>query len=370
MPDVHKTLSSSTGTIVRSDALPWLREFLTSIPDLAPMIREYLQVRLVLDANIVNAEIGWRVGRRRDPAARSALHEAIVSGIIIPIAPTYLATEIEKHIVDIAARTDSSVEAVRREWADFRTLLRFYTPSRSLDPASLDGVDVDDLQYIAASRELGLPVYSRDSDIERMNAPVVTIAIDLNLRQYARGAAVQLAIVTGTTFTVTLGLEAIKAACGALGRAVRAFRRLPAFVQFLIVAATIILFVHPKSKAKLKVFWSSLCRVAPPLMDLATSVAIQFDRASNDVESAHEKIIAALPAQSKRSALMHARTICLTYKKPITTSELERRMRLDGQKSRAKHFGVYLRRILRSSGQFKEVASNTWILGVSRPFSE
>jgi hypothetical protein len=84
--------------IVRSDALADLSEFRKHNPMLKQVIEEPLQIRLVLDANIVQRELRWRLRSRRNDEARSALHEAIDSGSVLPFAPTALAREIDEHI--------------------------------------------------------------------------------------------------------------------------------------------------------------------------------------------------------------------------------------------------------------------------------
>ncbi len=114
--------------IVRSDALADLREFRKHNPMLKQIIEEPIQIRLVLDANIVQRELRWRLRTRRNNVARSALHEAIDSGTILPFAPTALAREIEEHIGEIADYAGVKEERAREEWSNFNPLIHFYEP--------------------------------------------------------------------------------------------------------------------------------------------------------------------------------------------------------------------------------------------------
>jgi hypothetical protein len=67
-----------------------------------------------------------------------------------------------------------------------------------------------------------------------------------------------------------------------------------------------------------------------------------------------------LPSHPKRSALVHARAICVVAKQPLALGEIERRIRAEGYVTHARDFGGYLRRVLRSSGQFVELSPGMW----------
>ena len=350
-------------SVVRSDSLPEMLELARKIPALAPLVRNVVQIRLVLDANIVQGELRWRLRRRRNSAARSSLHEAIAAGVVIPYAPTFLDAEISEHEERIAKETGSSVVDVRREWQDFRTLLRFYLPSTQMSQRS-GVVDEDDLPYIAACAELGATaVYSRDAHVRQMNAPVIHIAIDTTLRAYARANAVRIGVAIGSTFTVTLTFEGIAGVCRAVKRAVAWFERLHPAVQIGIVAALVIVLAHPKCREKLSGAWQTLKDFAgPTLLPMIADVAAQFAVAAQNADAAYKEIQRVLPAELKRSALMHARAVCLISKGPLSLSEIERRIRAEGYVTRARDFSSYLRRLLRSSGQFAETSPGVWAL--------
>jgi hypothetical protein len=69
-----------------SDSLVGMRHLLASVPVLCALLREVVQVRLVMDANIVQQEIRWRSAGRRNRVARSSLQEAIDSGVVVALA--------------------------------------------------------------------------------------------------------------------------------------------------------------------------------------------------------------------------------------------------------------------------------------------
>ncbi len=92
--------------------------------------------------------------------------------------------------------------------------------------------------------------------------------------------------------------------------------------------------------------------------------ADQFFSAVAQVDETRGQIESALPPRSakKRSAIMHARAICLMSDEPLSIADIEWRMRIDGYVSRNANFAGYLRRVLRTSGQFVEPSPGMWRL--------
>jgi len=352
----------SLDTVIRSDLLPELINLARSWPGFAPLLTNLIQIRMVIDAHIAQQELRWRLGRRQNPTARTRLHEAILAGVIVPFAPTFLDSEIEEHVQEMADATHKSVDGVRHEWQEFRKLLHFYSP-KGQPRLHRPVVDPDDLAYIATANELGAPVYSRDRHYRQMNASVISVVIDATAQSYARGSSVRIAVMIGSSLLVMLSCEAITAACRCLKRAGQWFAQLHPAVQFAIVAAAIIAIAHPKSRAKLESLWQWVKGVAtPPLLQAIAEVAAQFTDADRSARAAYEDIQRSLPAPTRRSALMHARAVCLMAKAPLRVPDIERRMRAEGYVSRAKDFGIYLRRVLAASGEFAEVGRGMWVL--------
>jgi len=181
------------GALVRSDTLPHLLGLAAGIPAFAPLLKNVVRIGMVLDAHVVQQELRWRLRQREKQHARTGLHEAIVSGVIIPFAPTFLDLEIEEHLGDIAEETGVGIKDVRGEWQDFRKLLHFYAPKEQPKLTEAEIADPDDLAYIAAANELGVPVYSQDRHYRQMQAPVISVLIDGTARSYARSSSVRIA---------------------------------------------------------------------------------------------------------------------------------------------------------------------------------
>jgi hypothetical protein len=144
---------------------------------------------------------------------------------------------------------------------------------------------------------------------------------------------------------------------------VRWFDELHPGVQLAIMAAGIVAVAHPKSREKLAAGWKWVKKtVTPPVLQAIADVAIQVMEATKTENDTWRRLQESLPASRKRSALMHARAICLTAKAPLSLAEIERRMRAAGYVTRARNFGTYLRRVLLTSGQFQESSPGVWAL--------
>jgi hypothetical protein len=346
--------------IIRSDSLPHMSALCERSPFLQQVVDKTLQIRLVLDANIVQRELRWRVGSRQKHEAKTALHEAIEAGVVVAVAPTALQKEINDHVADIANYANASEDRVREEWAEFRRCIHFYKPELT-EPAG-DCVDADDLPYKQTCIELGAhAVYTKDRHFQSMDVPLVMLDLDGVFRKYVRANSVKLAFTLGSTFSVTISVNVLKEL---LAVSAKGIRRMPTPLKIALGAAIAGALIHPKSRAKIiewgKTLWNKLN--SPKVRALLSSLVMQLAEAHEDARQSANQIKAALPLARKRSAVVYAREICLMQGGPITLKAMEVKMRKAGYVTRSRNFGRYLRRVLRGSPAFIEVSSGTWAI--------
>ncbi len=204
------TTTATTAPIIRSDTLPELRRVLEKLLELRQYLGDILQVVLVLDASCVQRELRWRVGPRKNPAARTYLHEAMVSGVVVAFAPSFLEVEIQKYIPEIAKEKGVSVDRIQEEWKQFKVLIQFFdpAPSKQLD----NSVDPKDVDYLNVLDQVdGDFVYTSDSDFSKMGARVMPAGLDRVLRDYARATSVILTVKLGSGFAMVVGGHVIYA---------------------------------------------------------------------------------------------------------------------------------------------------------------
>lgn len=346
--------------VIRSDSLPHMSALCERSPFLQQVVDKTLQIRLVLDANIVQRELRWRVGSRQKQEAKTALHEAIEAGVIVALAPTALEEEINEHVADIANYANVSQDRVREEWSKFRAFIHFYKPE--LTEPTGKCVDADDVPYKQTCIELGAhAVYTKDRHFQSMDVPLLMLDLDGVFRKYARANSVKLAFTLGSTFSVTISVNVLKEL---LTVSMRGIRRIPTPLKIAFGAAIAAALIHPKSRAKIaewcKTLWNKLN--SPNVRALLSSLVMQLAEAHEDARLSANQINAALPMPRKRPAVVYAREICLIEGGPITLKTMEMKMRKAGYVTHSQNFASYLRRVLRGSRPFVEVSSGTWTL--------
>jgi predicted nucleic acid-binding protein len=366
--DVRTPLEGSKGApgsvrldqMIRSDSLPHMIALCERNAVLQQVVDKTLQIRLVLDANIVQRELRWRVGRRQKQEAKTALHESIEAGVVIALAPTALVEEINDHVADIANYANVSEDRVREEWMKFRQHIHFYEPELT-EPAG-KCVDADDVPYKQTCIELGAhAVYTKDRHFQSMGVPLLMLDLDGVFRKYARANSVKLAFTLGSAFSVTISVNVLKEL---LTASMKGIRRIPTPLKIAFGAAIAAALIHPRSRAKIiewgKTLWNKLN--SPKVRALLSSLVMQLAEAYEDARLAANEIKAALPMPRKRTAVVYAREICLIEGGSITLKAMEMKMRKAGYVTRSQNFARYLRRVLRGSPAFVEVSSGTWAL--------
>jgi predicted nucleic acid-binding protein len=357
--------SGRIGTFLPSHALPALVGLAQSVSALSPVLQGFVRFHLVLDANILQEELRWRLGKRQKPHARTRLHEAIVSGVLVAYAPAIVEQEILEHAEEIAVSTRTSVAEVQNEWRKLLALLRIY-PLRSEPVKVTQVVDADDLPYIAARDQLGLrAVYTRDGHFERMSSLVVTDQIDLFLRDYARASAVKIGITLGSTTASVISIETIPFLYRFLTSGISWIRRQSTGMQLAIVGIALALAIHPKSRAKFAKAWRA---IAPTISKALRSTVFQligdYAEAIEMEEANRLKLEAVIPRQQKRTVLMHVRAVCLIRNRPMTLQQISAAIRANGYRSDSPHADLYLRRVLKNSREFSEIQPNVWTVRI------
>lgn len=353
--------------MITSDQLPQLREFLSISPLLQEIFGETLQLRVVIDADIAQKEVIWRLRKRRNPTARTALHEAIDSGTIVALAPSFLEQEIRDHIAEIAALANVPVSCAVQEWESFASCLHFYDPEPVKQPDP-DCVDPDDLPYKWVCEQLGAhAIYSTDNHFRKMSVPLISVQLDLTFRDYARANSERLTIHLGTAFSLVVGFGVLTELCKTC---VQILKNLPSEVKVILVAGAFITVAHPKLRSKgIKLLHSAFRQfdnLKPALGEAVNELLIQAAMAQSTAARTGTEIQSILPPPRKLSAIVRARAICLINKKPLSLREIEEQMAKGGYVSRSQNFRAYLRRLLRSDERFIEVSPGQWTVRTER----
>jgi hypothetical protein len=347
---------------IPSDALRTLLNLRDEVPVFRQLLEDIIQIVIVLDASAVQGELRWRLGSRTNPTARTGLHEAIDSGVVIAVAPSFLKQEIEKYLPLIASETAVSLEAANTEWKRVQRFIRFYVPTG--DGAEFAVVDPEDSAYALTARELDADfVRTTDLDFTRMGVNVIGPDSDMVLRDYARATSVLVTVKLGSGLALTFGIQAFVEMIRGIAEMIR---KLPPAVKLILVTAVAIALLHPTSREKLiqwlKKIWERLRETKPVLVSISQGAVKHLAEAAKTSSTTRKVIQSRLRVRGKQTALSHARLICLRSKEPLSADEIARRILANGYSSRSKTFTDYVRRLLKQDGRFVANAKSLWML--------
>lgn len=252
MPNQRK----SAHVAIPSDALRAVLNLCDILPPLRQLLDDVIQIVIVLDASAVQGELRWRLGSRTKPIARTGLHEAIDSGAVLAVAPTFLKQEIEKYLSVIASETGVSLEVARGEWEQVQRMIRFYTPNG--DDTEFVSVDPKDSSYAMTAKELDADfVRTTDAHFAKMGISIIGPELDVVLRDYARSTSILVTMKVGSGFALTVGVQALVEIVRVI---VDIIRGLPPVVKLILGICVTAIVMHPTSREKLaqslKEIWS------------------------------------------------------------------------------------------------------------------
>lgn len=231
---------------VRSDQLGDLARLLSRIEPFRNST-SVVQATVILDANVVIADLIWLCRRRKKSDARSTLLELLECATVNAYAPTFLAVEVENHFPLLQKEQGIDPARARQEWNRFVPRITFIDVGGP--DTSYPGVtDPKDVPYVLLQKRLPVPIVSEDAHLAKMGAGVIRIQIFAPLRSYSRQRAVEYHIkVAGIGAVFAAGL-ATKLAVDGARAATRGIANLPKPVLAIGAVGLIAALVHPPSR--------------------------------------------------------------------------------------------------------------------------
>jgi hypothetical protein len=345
-----------------SDGLRHLLDLRDEFPLFRELMRDVIQVVLVLDASAIQAELRWRLGSRINPSARTRLHEAIESGVVVAFAPPFLKHEIEEHLPTIANDTEVTLETGNIEWKRVQSLIRFYAPIGNREQFA--SVDPKDSDYALAVTELNADfVRTTDPHFERMGVPTIGPELDAVLRDYARATSILVTVKVGSGFALIFGIRTFVEVIRAI---VQAVRRLPPIAKTAIATGILLAVLHPTSREKLAVWgsilWGRLQQMKPILVSVSQNAAKHMTEVVHTSKQNGRVIESKLRPRSTKTALDHIGLIFLRANEPLEVDEIARRILANGYSSQSKTFTGYVRRLLKQDRRFAANSEGLWTL--------
>lgn len=245
--------SSGEEPLIKSDDLSSLRAFYEVNPGLK-ILTQFIRLSVIVDANVILADLIWLTKTRDNPKARTALQEVIAAETLVAVAPEWLEDEIQENIPEISEELSIPKDKLLKVWGNYSELIEFKPePQVDIDlPSNIQ--DPDDLPYLLLQKDTGHHIYSEDSDLAGMGANLIDSTVVMTLRDYSRYEAVELTIFTGSMVVTGIGFGAIKMVWGGVKTFYGAFVSLPHWAKYLIVGLVLGALVHPNTRNMISTF--------------------------------------------------------------------------------------------------------------------
>lgn len=220
----QKTQGPTPFPQVRSDQLPWLREFGARLSVVSRSPRDFVPYRAVVDANHIIAGIRFKVRLPRPP--RVHWEELVPAGVLVVFAPTALLETVPRKLAEISVKQKLPLQPMLAIWEEMKPLIRIESPGDTSGPRwdELRARDPEDVDYCQLVEKLGADfLLSGDHHVRGLPFEVFAWE-DANprlgaLKKYARTHAVELHTKASSNLSIMLtargAAELVKAAARA-----------------------------------------------------------------------------------------------------------------------------------------------------------
>src|SRR5581483_7566418 len=131
--------------LLRSGLLPSLRDFFALVEsqlgtaaghERYEMLR-VRQLQLVVDANVLIADVGYLAARRNQKELRTRLQELIASQTVVAFAPPSVSREVSRNLAGLARQKRLPKSRLVAVWREYKKLIVFRAPA-PVESAGLD----------------------------------------------------------------------------------------------------------------------------------------------------------------------------------------------------------------------------------------
>jgi len=233
----------STKPIIKSDALASLRPLFEEGGFLGTL-GQIFQVNLIVDANVIIADLRWLVLKRKNPDARPQLLEVLQAQTIKAFAPTFLHDELRTNIPLLAAKENLPLEELEAHWETYKALISFFDVGGPEEGQQ----DPKDVPYLRLQTEIDALIVSNDSDIQQMGGRVVNVTLIAQLCTYSREAAIEYTLKMGGVLTIRISSTLLIVTSQFVRSLVPHVKKIPQWVWLLCLAMIAAGMAHPTTR--------------------------------------------------------------------------------------------------------------------------
>lgn len=308
---------------MRSDQLGDLARLLTRFGPL-PEKPAVLCATVILDANVVIADLIWLCRRRRTAEARTNLLELLECSTVKAYAPTYLSVEIEEHLPQLEAELGISAEDARKHWKRFEARITFIEVGGP-DPTYPGVSDPKDVAYVKLHKQIALPIVTDDRHLPSMGADVLNVQVFAPMRAYSRQRAVEYQIkAAGIGAVLAAGLAA-KIAFDGTRAAGRAIASLPKPVLAIGMVGLLAAWIHPTSRRWLFDRLDNAAQVAGKATAGLYELLLPVMDEHNSAKQGADEMLAAVEEYMKQAGIAPGNALRLLDAAPVAAAKKSRR---------------------------------------------
>ncbi len=200
-----------------------------------------------------------------------------------------------------------------------------------------------------------------------MGAPVVGRSELKSTRDFARAASISFTLRISGTVVLMAGIGVLHAAIEMLRHGARAARRMPEWVQALLVVAVLLLLVNPRSRAwitdRIRMMGTRAWAAGREIMPIVVSAMERSRIATVAAKQEWANVDAGLPQRSTlalQPLRVHVLTACVRSATPLTTEEIAQAVARQGYRGGVVPSPSYLRRVLRTHSALMRAADWRW----------
>lgn len=221
-----------------------LRALLSGDSKLLGPIKQFAQLRVIVDANFVIRDLLQKI--KYPERGSTALEELVSASVIEVYAPRWLETDLKSAMQQISKKGKVSESQLWSAWSDYRGLIKWDETWEKPPDAFKTTDDPKDLPYVLLETLVGAHgVLSNDRDIERMGATRLTLDFVLSTRKYARAAVVSVSISVSGRLVGTMAIESLMRVIAVIKNSLTKLS--PQWKLFLFGVA-VLAFLHPSSR--------------------------------------------------------------------------------------------------------------------------
>jgi predicted nucleic acid-binding protein len=334
-----------------SASLATLREFIATMYSLGKVLNNAIQLRIVLDSNVILGDLIWLCKGRVKPGAKTSIQELVTSKTLIPYAPSVARQEVDRALPNIADKYKIEVDVLLEAWADYQKALIFCDVTVEAREHHGQVRDPTDLPFIQLAKDIGAAgIATKDKDIEAMGGNRIHLDCVIQLRDYSRAKNIELSIQVGGVVLAMVVASLVAGVVKGLQAIISAIVRLPPWIQVLLICGVLAAVAHPRSRQAIQ---SAISELSARVRTGAAGLKDPMIRAMDAVSEAQGKAEVALAgvqvnlrADRRTPLRVHVYAICAAAGEPLHLVEIERRVLLAGYKTKSKSLRKYLLKLL------------------------